>query len=91
MDTAVFNRASGQTELKLATIELPQRVDLASFDLVLFTRVQVFGDYSLGDYESEITLPLKCHDILSLAGGTALQVRYELGSYPKFRIDLASS
>jgi hypothetical protein len=86
METATYNRDSGKTELTLATVDSPQLEDRASFDLVLFTRIQVFSRYRLQDYESEITLPLKCHDLPALPGSQQLQVSYQLGSYPQICI-----
>jgi hypothetical protein len=85
--SASRDQESGTTRLTLTTVELPQLTDLASFDLVLFTRVQVFGDYALEDFDSELTLPLKCHDTPGLSGGMRLQASYELGPYPRLRID----
>lgn len=85
--SASRDQETGTTRLTLTTVELPQLTDLASYDLVLFTRVQVFGEYALDDFDSEITLPLKCHDMPGLSGGMRLQASYELGLYPRLRID----
>lgn len=86
MGAAAYNPLSGKNELNLVTVDLPPREDLASFDLVLYTRIQVLSRHSLQDYDSEITLPLKCLDVPALVGSQQLQVRYQLGSYPKICI-----
>ena len=56
-------------------------------DLVFFTRICVFKQYKLEDYECEITLPLKYYGLPTLSGGERFDVSYQLGSYPKFNIE----
>ena len=63
---------------------IPTLQDLPQFDVALFTRIRVFQQYQLLDYESEITLPLKCHDLVPLIGGERYRVSYQLGNYPRF-------
>jgi len=75
---------TGKTQLNLATVEIPAVADIEHFDALLFTRIQVFSGYRLQDYEAEITLPLRCHELSPLIAGATYQVSYELGSYPKF-------
>ena len=53
----------------------------------LFTRIRVFQQYSLGDYESQITLPLQCHELSSINRGERYRVSYVLGAYPKFNFE----
>ena len=76
--------ARDKTRLQLATVEIPAVADIEHFDALLFTRIQVFSGYRLQDYEAEITLPLRCHELSPLLAGTIYHVSYELGSYPKF-------
>ncbi|MDG2047289.1 MAG: hypothetical protein P8J79_08715 [Halioglobus sp.] len=71
-------------ELEPITVRLPKISDIGRFDAVLFTRICVFGRYWLKDYESQITLPLKCHELSPLAGGERYRVCYQLGTYPRF-------
>lgn len=66
---------------------VPIWVDVAGVAPVLFTRIDVFEHYRLGDYESEITLPLKCHELTDLAAGDRYRVVYTLGGYPKFNFE----
>jgi hypothetical protein len=68
----------------LARVVVPGLENLAGYDPVLFTRIRVFSRYSLGDYESEITLPMKCHDLTPPQAGDTIEAGYELGSYPRF-------
>jgi hypothetical protein len=75
--------------LNLGTFTVPQLDDLAQLDLAMFTHIHVFSHYQVHDYDSEITLPLKCHDVKALCGGDQLQVSYALGPYPKFCVSRA--
>ncbi|MEH6568682.1 MAG: hypothetical protein V7709_06385 [Halioglobus sp.] len=85
---AASESADGKTEgkslLNLGVFCVPQLENLAQLELALFTHICVFSKYKLRDYESEITLPLKCHDVKALGGGDQLRVSYELGPYPRF-------
>ncbi|MFK7977018.1 MAG: hypothetical protein AB8C02_12830 [Halioglobus sp.] len=75
---------NGAPQLEPITVVIPTLPDIAQLDAALFTRICVFEQYCLRDYEAQITLPLKCHEMLPLAGGEQYQVSYQLGSYPKF-------
>ena len=84
----------GDTGLDAETVALfaneviiPPLADLERLETVLFTRICVFQQYCLGDYESQITLPLKCHDLTNIAGGERYRVSYGLGRYPKFNFE----
>ena len=78
-------------ELEPTIVVIPRMANIAGFDAALFTRICVFGQYWLKDYESQITLPLKCHELSPLAGGERYRVSYQLGSYPKFHFERLSS
>ena len=89
-------RASDQMQLAQAKIEpqlestiadIPRTADISRFDAVLFTRICVFEQYRLKDYDSQITLPQKCHELLPLAGGERYRVSYQLGGYPRFNFE----
>ncbi len=73
-------------ELNAVTVQVPSVANIANLDIALFTRITVFAQYRLEDYEAEITLPLKYHGLSPLAPGELLRVSYQLGSYPKFNI-----
>lgn len=73
-------------QLEPTTVEIPMLPDIEQLDAALFTRICVFEQYRLGDYEAQITLPLKCHEMLPLTVGAQYRVNYQLGSYPKFNI-----
>ena len=81
---AQYNHYSAKLELEPTLVSIPLLKELAQFDAALFTRIQVFEQYYLGDYESEITLPLKCQDLTPLVGGARYRVSYQLGNYPRF-------
>ncbi|MDG1387964.1 MAG: hypothetical protein P8P79_05965, partial [Halioglobus sp.] len=55
-----------------------------NFDALLFTRVQAFEQHQLLDYESEITLPLRCTEMAPLQPGDHYRISFQLGNYPKF-------
>ncbi len=74
------------------TIVIPELADDADFDAVLCTRICVFQQYSLNDYDSQITLPQQCYELSSLQSGDQYHVSYTTGGYPKFNFDkLAAS
>lgn len=91
LQQAERNSGNNRLELEPTIVEIPRVPDIARFDAALYTRICVFDQYRLEDYESEITLPLKCHEILPLAGGERYRVSYELGSYPRFNFELLGS
>ncbi len=66
------------------TIGIPTLPPTGPVDAVLFTRVQVYERHRLGDYESEITLPRKCHELSPLVDGQRYRVSYQTGGYPRF-------
>lgn len=71
-------------ELEPIIIEIPVMASVAQLDAALFTTVCVFEQYALQDYDSQITLPRKCHELLPLVGGDRHQISYQFGSYPRF-------
>ena len=87
LHTARYNAHTTKLELEPTTVVIPPLADIARFDAALFTSIAVFEQYRLEDYESQITLPLKCHDLASLAGGERYRVSYQLGSYPTFNFE----
>ncbi|MEP4149459.1 MAG: hypothetical protein ABJL54_19720 [Halioglobus sp.] len=77
-------------ELNPVHVTIPSVGQLDSLDALLFTRIQAFEQHQLLDYESEITLPLRCTEMKPLRAGAEYRVSLQLGSYPKFclaRID----
>jgi hypothetical protein len=93
-DNAVhlFNRAkisvvTRKNELSPVYFVIPEWTDLALVDPIMLTHIRVFEGYVLNDYESEITLPNKCYEILPLNAGDRYQVSYQLGQYPKFNYE----
>jgi hypothetical protein len=87
MQQAQTNSEKMGPQLEPTIVVIPRMADIARFDAALFTRICVFQQYRLKDYESQITLPLKCHEILPLAGGERYRVSYQLGSYPRFNFE----
>jgi hypothetical protein len=81
---ATCSAESSQREIALGTVKIPAINNLASFDAALFTRIRVFSSYRLDDYDSEISLPAKCHEMLPLQAGACYEASYQLGAYPRF-------
>ena len=81
---AICDAGSSQWALARTRIEIPDLEKLETFDAALFTRIQVFADFHLRDYEAEITLPLRCQELSPLRAGAVYQLSYLLGAYPKF-------
>ncbi|MFD2231210.1 hypothetical protein [Alkalimarinus sediminis] len=86
MKSALLNPETSVLELKLKTFRLPEIDNLEHYDLLMLTRIKVFSDYVLGDYESEITLPHKCYDVSLLSADLSYSALYQLGSYPRFHL-----
>jgi hypothetical protein len=86
MKNAVFNQTTSRKELTLTTIDIPHLGLADHYDALFFTRIQVYNQYQLNDYESEITLPTHCHELATLKEGDRFTVSYQLGSYPKFEL-----
>jgi hypothetical protein len=84
---AQHNAHTTRLALEPITVAIPELADITRFDATLFTRISVFEQYRLEDYESEITLPLRCHELAPLAGGERYRVSYQLGSYPTFNFE----
>lgn len=82
---------TGVLELQPTTVTIPPAADTGRLDAALFTRVTVFESYRLADYESEITLPLKCHELATLTAGARYRISYQLGSYPRFNFEYLDS
>lgn len=87
MRLAQTNSDKTGPQLEPTIVVIPGMIDIARFDAALFTRICVFEEYRLKDYESQITLPLKCHELLPLVGGERYRVSYQLGSYPRFSFE----
>jgi hypothetical protein len=81
------NPISGKYELAHQLIEIPSIEGLSSYDALIFTRIQVFGNYKLYDYDSEISLPYPCTDLLPLEADAVYESCYELGGFPRFNFN----
>ncbi len=77
---------TAEKQLPAVTVAIPALARLDNFEALLCTRLQVFGNYQLQDYEAEITLPLRCQEMLPLQAGARYEICYQLGSYPRFAI-----
>jgi hypothetical protein len=84
---ATHNPVSGKYELAHQLIEIPATEGLSNYDVLIFTRIQVFGHYTLNDYDSEISLPYPCNDLLPLEAGAVYESCYELGGFPRFNFN----
>ena len=87
MQRAQSQSCDAGLQLDPTTVMIPNRSDLAQLQAAFFTKINVFGIHYLADYESQITLPLICYELSPLSAGASYRVIYELGSYPKFRVE----
>ncbi len=85
---AQHNSHTNVLELQPTIVEIPELVNISWLHAVLFTQIIVYDCYRLGDYEAEITLPMRCHELEPLCGGDRYTVSYQLGTYPKFHFEL---
>ena len=83
-DTQAKANSAAKLELNAAVVKMPAIDHIERYDVLMLTHIQVFEDYVLGDYESEITLPHKCYDFPPLQRLARYHVRYQLGTYPRF-------
>jgi hypothetical protein len=81
---ACQSSSTGLIELNPVNVTIPSVAHLDNFDALLFTRVQAFEQHQLLDYESEITLPLRCTEMAPLQPGDHYRISFQLGNYPKF-------
>jgi hypothetical protein len=88
---ARHNAVTKKLELAEQAVSIPADVDLNGLEAALFTRILVFGEHGLNDYEAQITLPLKCHALMPLVNGANYRVSYQLGSYPMFSFEHVKS
>jgi hypothetical protein len=83
---AVLNQGTSKLELPPVTAQIPPLDNADGFEAVMFTRIQVYAEYRLRDYEAEITLPARCAELSPLSSGACFEIGYQLGSYPRFNI-----
>ena len=86
LQQARLDKTTGVVELNPMQVTIPPVAKLDNLDALLFTHIQAFGQHQLLDYESEITLPLRCTEMAPLQVGVSYRVSFQLGSYPKFCI-----
>ncbi|MFT7374318.1 MAG: hypothetical protein ACI9T9_003024 [Oleiphilaceae bacterium] len=84
LKNAEYHPKTKKLALKSIEIQIPDIPQLNNFDTLFLTYIQVFRHYQLNDYESEITLPLKCQALSALKPGSRYNISYQLGSYPEF-------
>ena len=88
LQSAQYNPVTAKNEMAKSYVQIPAVENLTSFDALIFTRIKVFAQHQLNDYEAQISLPNKCHDLEPLQVGSSYDVCYELGNYPRFSFTL---
>jgi hypothetical protein len=86
LKNATNHSDTNKLALKPIQIQIPKISQLNNFEALFLTYIQVFKHYQLFDYESEITLPLKCEALSPLKSGALYNISYQLGSYPVFHV-----
>ena len=74
-------------DVEPTVVSIPAMANITRFDAALFTRLCVFEEHRLLDYECQITLPLKCYELEPLVSGDRFRVSYQLGGYPRFNFE----
>jgi len=69
--------------LALCEVSIPSIAHLETYQPLLFTRIKVFEEHMLNDYECDLTLPSRCFDLEPLKAGQTFRASYLLGTYPK--------
>ena len=87
MAEAEHNSITQQHELALSRVQIPKLENLSQLDALIFTRITVFAEHTLKDYESEISLPYRCNDLSPLQAGASYELCYQLGAYPRFKLE----
>ncbi len=80
---------AGTASLAAASITLPELLDAR--ELRLLTRIQVYRDIVLRDYDCSLNLPLRLPGNPLLAGAATLHFHYRLGRQPGLVCDAVSS
>ena len=74
--------------LQFDTQKAPIKMPVSLPDVVLMTRIQVFDQHWLEDYETDLCLPKTIIELSELNADQRIDVKYQLGSYPYFMFDL---
>lgn len=77
--------ASDKPTLPLGQVSIPDIQHLKSYQALLFTRIHVYGEASLDDYDCSLTLPSRCFELEPLEAGATYHASYALGGYPKIQ------
>jgi len=73
------------SDLRTKTFTAPESLRSCS-RLLILTRIRVFEDCLLDDYDSGITSPTVAHDVGTIEPGDRLELSYQFGSQPGVRI-----
>jgi len=57
-----------------------------NYDFAILTHIQLFETHYLEEYDSDLTLPTKLHDVSPAKSNAQYHLKYELGSYPRFEL-----
>ena len=84
-----FLRLTSRTnpsDLRPAVFKVPENIGSCNRMLIL-TRIRVFEDHFLSDYDSGITIPTVVHEVGSIEPGASIRLSYELGLRPGTRTE----
>lgn len=84
VQAAGCNAEHGEPGLPAVAVSIPALPSQQSYTAMLLTRITVFGDIGLDDYDSGLTYPCLLQDAGPLRGGEVLEFRYRLGANPGF-------
>jgi len=84
LDLTVESARRLSTGIPAVTFRVPALGPGDPAELMLRTTIGVFGDLTIGEYESGVTYPAFRHELGRLQGGSLIEVRYAVGRRPGF-------
>ena len=84
LSTKKLNDFSAKKELPSVTLNIPKKAD-KNLGLMLSTRVKIFEEVELEEYESGITYPVILHDFSQTEFETQMEFKYFTGITPGFK------
>lgn len=75
--------SSRENFLSSKIIEIPNK-DLCNLNLALLTKIFIYDDFNLDEYNSGLTMPKVLHNFEQLSNNQRIKFQYVLGKVPRF-------
>jgi hypothetical protein len=79
-----LNARTEASDLRPAVFKTPEHIGSCN-RLLILTRIRIFENFVLDDYDSGITVPAVVHDVGAIEPGDSLELSYESGPQPGTR------